>query len=84
MTKSMLATVKTTIKVEQDTRDLVRIASAERRTTFDETIRLALAALTRERRRAQMRRESVVALQDPADLAEAHAVLSEMEGWGAR
>jgi hypothetical protein len=76
--------MKTTIKVDTETRDLVRAASAERRTTFDETIKLGLAALTREARREQMRRESAAAAQDPDDLAEAHRVLAEMEAWGAR
>lgn len=76
--------MKTTIKVDDSTRDLVRAASAERRIGFDETIRLAMAALDREARRARMRRESAAAAQDPDDQREARAVLAEMEAWSAR
>ncbi len=84
MTRSTLRSMKTTIKVDPETRDLVRAVSAERRTTFDQTIRLGLAALSREARREQMRRESAAAAQDPVDVAEAQRVLAEMESWGAR
>jgi hypothetical protein len=84
MTMRMLDRMKTTIKVEVETRDLVRAASVQRRASFDETIRLALRALGREARREQMRRESATAMQDPDDLAESQRVLAEMESWGAR
>ncbi len=84
MTARILRPVKTTIKVDPETRDLVRTASAERHTTFDQTIRLGLAALNREARRAQMRAQSAAAAQHPDDLAEAKRVLAEMEAWGAR
>jgi hypothetical protein len=80
----MILRMKTTIKVEAETRDLVRAASVQRRASFDETIRLALRALAREARREQMRRESAAAMQDPDDLAESQRVLAEMESWSAR
>ncbi len=76
--------MKTTIKVEGETRDLVRATSAERQITFDETIRLGLAALAREARRARMREESAVAAQDPDDLVESRQVMAQMEAWDAR
>lgn len=76
--------MKTTIKVEGETRDLVRATSAERRITFDETIRLGLAALAREARRARMRQESAAAAQDPHDLVESRHIMAEMEAWSAR
>lgn len=76
--------MKTTIKVDAETRDLVRSASQDRRETFDETIRRGLAALRREERRALMRAESAAAASDPADLAESARVMADMEAWSAR
>lgn len=76
--------MKTTIKVQGETRDLVRAMSAARQITFDETIRLGLAALAREERRARMREESAAASQDPDDLMESRQVMAQMEAWGAR
>jgi hypothetical protein len=75
--------MKTTMKVETETRDLVKEISRERALDYDETIRLGMAALRREARREQMRRESLAAAADPADLAEAQDVLRDMEAWGA-
>jgi hypothetical protein len=72
------------MKVEASTRDLVKEISRERALDYDETIRLGMAALRRDARREQMRRESLAAAADPADRAEAHQVLREMEEWGAR
>lgn len=72
------------MKVETETRDLVKAISRERALDYDETIRLGMAALRREARREQMRRESQAAAADPADLAEAQSVLRDMEAWGAR
>ena len=76
--------MKTTMKVDTETRDLVKQLSRERDLDYDQTIRLAMAALQREARREQMRRESLVAAGDPAHLAEAAQVLRDMEGWSAR
>lgn len=76
--------MKTTIKVESETRDLVRAISAERSLDFDETIRLGMTALRREQRREQARREAQALASDPVDLAESQAVLADMEAWGAR
>ncbi len=76
--------MKTTMKVDSETRDLVKQASQERALDYDQTIRLGMAALQREARRQRMREESTAAAQDPADVAEAAAVLQDMEAWGAR
>jgi hypothetical protein len=76
--------MKTTMKVEASTRDLVKEISRERALDYDQTIRLGMAALRREARREQMRRESLAAAANPGDRAEAHQVLREMEAWGAR
>jgi hypothetical protein len=72
------------MKVDAETRDLVKAISRERALDYDETIRLGMESLRREARREQMRRESIVAAADPADLAEARRVLRDMEAWGAR
>jgi uncharacterized protein YdbL (DUF1318 family) len=72
------------MKVDAETRDLVREISRERALDYDETIRLGMAALRREARREQMRRESASAAADPEDRAEAQRVLRDMEAWGAR
>jgi hypothetical protein len=76
--------MRTTMKVDAETRDLVKQVAAERDIDFDATIRLGMAALHREARREQMRRESAAAAGDPVDLAEAQRVLRDMEAWGAR
>ncbi len=76
--------MRTTMKVDAETRDLVRQVAAARALDFDATIRLGMAALHREARREQMRRESAAAAADPVDLAEAQRVLRDMEAWGAR
>ncbi len=47
--------------------------------TVSEAIRRALVDAVRLRRREQMRRESLDAANDPADLAESRQVLKEME-----
>jgi uncharacterized protein YdbL (DUF1318 family) len=72
------------MKVDAETRDLVREISRERALDYDETIRLGMAALRREARREQMRRESASAAADPEDRAETQRVLRDMEAWGAR
>jgi uncharacterized protein YdbL (DUF1318 family) len=72
------------MKVDAETRDLVREISRERALDYDETIRLGMAALRREARREQMRRESASAAADPEDRAEVQRVLRDMEAWGAR
>jgi uncharacterized protein YdbL (DUF1318 family) len=72
------------MKVDAETRDLVREISRERALDYDETIRLGMAALRREARREQMRRESASAAADPGDRAEVQRVLRDMEAWGAR
>lgn len=76
--------MKTTMKVESETRDLVKEISRERALDYDETIRLGMAALRRDARREQMRRESAAAAVDPSDRAEARRLLRDMEAWGAR
>lgn len=76
--------MKTTLKVDSETRDLMKQLSHERALDYDQTIRLAMAALQREARREQMRRESLAGVSDPADLAEAAQVLRDMEDWSAR
>ena len=48
-------------------------------TSVSEAIRQALVDAVRLRRREQMRRESLEASADPADLAESRNVLTEME-----
>ena len=75
--------MKTTMKVASETRDLVRELSRERSLDYDATIRLGMAALRREARREQLRRESLQAVADPADRAEAARVLADMEAFGA-
>ena len=72
------------MKVDAETRDLVREISRERALDYDETIRLGMAALCREARREPMRRESASAAADPDDRTEAQRVLRDMETWGAR
>ncbi len=72
------------MKVDAETRDLVREISRERALDYDETIRLGMAALRREARREQLRRESASAAVDPEDRAEVQRVLRDMEAWGAR
>lgn len=72
------------MKVESETRDLVKQVSRERALDYDETIRLGMAALRREGQRNQMRRESATAVADVDDLAEAQRVLRDMEAWDAR
>ena len=47
--------------------------------TVSEAIRQALVDAVRFRRREQMRRESLAAVDDPADLAETRQVLREMD-----
>lgn len=47
--------------------------------TVSDAIRQALADAVRLRRREQMRRESVEAAGDPADLAESRQVRAEMD-----
>ncbi len=47
--------------------------------TVSEAIRQALVDAVRLRRRGQMRRESLEAAADPADLAESRRVLEEMD-----
>ena len=47
--------------------------------TVSEAIRQALVDAVRLRRREQMRRESLAASADPADLAETHQVLVDMD-----
>ena len=48
-------------------------------TTASEAIRQALIDAARLRRRERMRRESLEAARDPADLAESRQVQSEMD-----
>lgn len=76
--------MKTTIKVDVETRELVRAVTAARSVDFDEAIRLGMQALQRQARRDQMRAEALALANDPDDLAEAQQVLAEMEAWGAR
>lgn len=76
--------MKTTIKVDTETRDLVRAVGAARSVDFDEAIRLGMKALQREARREQMRAASLALANDPEDLAEAQLVMREMEAWSAR
>lgn len=76
--------MKTTIKVELETRDLVKQLSNERGLDDDATIRLGMAALRREARREQLRRESLAAAADSDDRDEAARVLADMEYWDAR
>lgn len=47
--------------------------------TVSEAIRQALVDAVRLKRREQMRRESLAASQNPADLAEAKQVLADMD-----
>lgn len=47
--------------------------------TVSEAIRQALVDAVRLRRREQMRRESLEASNDPADIAESRQVLKEMD-----
>jgi hypothetical protein len=47
--------------------------------TVSDAIRQALVDAVRLRRRDQMRRESLVAANDPADLAESRQVLKELD-----
>ena len=76
--------MKTTIKVDVETRDLVRAVGVARSIDFDEAIRLGMHALQRQSRRDQMRAEALALANDPDDLAEAQQVLREMESWSAR
>ena len=52
--------------------------------TVSEAIRQALADAVRLRRRERMRRESLAAASDPADLAESRRVLADMDALRAR
>ncbi len=75
--------MKTTMKVDVETRDMVKAISRERALDDDATIRLGMAALRRDARREQLRRESAAASLNPSDLAKTHRVLRNMEAWGA-
>lgn len=75
--------MKTTMKVESETRDLVKQVSQDRSLDYDATIRLGMAALLRDARREQMRRESAAAADDPGDREEAARVMADMEAWDA-
>lgn len=72
--------MKTTLRLEVATRDLVRQVGSERGLDDDATIRLGMSALRRE----QMQRQSMAAATDPADRAEAEQVMADMEAWAAR
>jgi hypothetical protein len=52
--------------------------------TVSEALRRALSDAVRLRRREQMRRESLEAAADPADLAEARQVRAELDALRAR
>lgn len=80
----MSDSVKTTIEVDVETRDLVKQISRERALDHDEVIRLGMSALRRDARREQMRRESAAAAAAPEERDEAQRVLTEMEAWSAR
>jgi len=70
--------VKTTLRLEVATRDLVKQVGSERGLDDDATIRLGMSALRRE----QMRRESLAAAADHADRDEAKRVTADMQSWG--
>ena len=76
--------MKTTMKVESETRDLVKQVSRDRALDYDATIRLGMEVLQRETRRAQMLERSLELAADPDDLAEAARVMADMEAWDAR
>jgi hypothetical protein len=52
--------------------------------TVSDAIRQALVDAVRQRRREQMRQESLELAADPADLAESRRVLNEMDDLRAR
>jgi hypothetical protein len=64
----------TTVKVQTSTRDLLLELAASRRQTVDQVIVAALAALHRDERRRVAAAEARALKDDPADLAEIHAI----------
>lgn len=69
----------TTIKVRPGTRDAAKQLSRQLGTTMDEAISRALARLTWETEKDEMRRRALELARDPDDLAEAQAVLAHLE-----
>ncbi len=76
--------MKVTLVAEAATRDLLKQVSAERGLADDATIQLGMAALRRQARREQMRRESSSAAVDTVDRDEAEQVLADMESWAGQ
>jgi predicted transcriptional regulator len=69
----------TTLKVSTVTRDRVKALSDAEHRTADQVINMALDYLERENRRRRMREQSLAALNDPVDRAEATAVQADLD-----
>lgn len=74
----------TTVKVQTSTRDLLLRLGASRRQSADQVIVAALAALERDGRRQVAAAEALAIKNDPADLAEIHAIQQDMAALRAR
>lgn len=68
----------TTVKVQISTRDLLLEVGASRRQSADQVILAALAAMRRDERRQVAAAEAHALKDDPADLAEIHAIQQDM------
>lgn len=80
----MATVTATTIKVSTATRDRVKALSTPEHRTADQVVNVALDQLEYERRRQLMRRQSMIAVNDPADRAAIDAVradLDELRAW---
>lgn len=67
------------IKVSSHTRERVKAVGSRTHQTAEQVINAALDELERRERHDRMRREAEALAQDATDLAEAQAILSEME-----
>lgn len=67
------------IKVSSHTRERVKSAGLRTHQTAEQVINAALDELERRQRHDRMRQEAETLAQDSADLAEAQAILSDME-----
>lgn len=74
----------TTVKVQTSTRDLLLRLGASRRQSADQVIVAALGAMERDERRRVAAAEALAIKDDPADLAEIHAIQQDMAALRAR
>jgi len=67
-----------TVKVTSETRERLRLISAERRLTAGQVIQVGLDAIERDQQRRRAYPQAVEVARDPEDLAELRAVSEDL------